>query len=74
MNVLLQVVSDLHVLLKTVVTLESLGKIIPLIFRNNVQKEGVKRKKKKFSYLYVVLLDFTVSNRPLHIETNTCTS
>lgn len=46
MNVLLQVVSDLHVLLKTVVTLESLGKIIPLIFRNNVQKEGVKRKKR----------------------------
>ena len=52
MNVLLQVVSDLHVLLKIVVTLESLGKIIPLIFRNNVQKEEVKRKKKKFSYLW----------------------
>lgn len=47
MNVLLQVVSDLHVLLKTVVTLESLGKIIRLIFRNNVQKEGVERKKKE---------------------------
>ena len=47
MNVLLQVVSNLHVLLKTVVTLESLGKIIRLIFKNNVQKEGVKRKKKR---------------------------